>query len=180
MESSEDAEVLTRAIEKFLHEKKKRVASGDPIIEDHQDQLLLSSLISQLESSKPGGKTTIKEEECPASKGKGEDLEEIAKDIKEVKKQNKVTHILLSVLIILTLTWQVSEYSMISMMKDRISHPIRSIGGMFSGMFKGKMRLPDKKQTSNSKAQNNHNNSGGVPMQVPEMLQDLAFNNDEE
>ncbi|VVA92410.1 unnamed protein product [Arabis nemorensis] len=123
MESSEDVEVLSKAIEKLLHEKRKREASGDPFIEDHDDQLLLSTLISQ-----------------------------------------------------------VSEYSMISMMKDRISHPIRSIGGMLSGMFKGKIR-PIKSQlpeTSNSKDQNNHNNTGGVHIQVPELLQEFGFDNDEE
>ncbi|OAP12705.1 hypothetical protein AXX17_AT1G27720 [Arabidopsis thaliana] len=48
MESSEDVENLSRAIEKLLHEKRKREASGDAFIEDADDQLFLSSLISQV------------------------------------------------------------------------------------------------------------------------------------
>lgn len=48
MESSEDVEVLSRAIEKLLDEKRKREAAGDSFIEDEDDQLLLTRLISQV------------------------------------------------------------------------------------------------------------------------------------
>lgn len=48
MESSEDVEVLSRAIEKLLDEKRKREAAGDSFIEDEDDQLLLTKLISQV------------------------------------------------------------------------------------------------------------------------------------
>ncbi|KAJ4865974.1 Uncharacterized protein Rs2_02235 [Raphanus sativus] len=199
MESSEDVEVMSRAIEKLLDEKRKREAAGDSFIEDEDDQLLLTKLISQLESPNPFQKTlvTAKEEEesspdSSPSKGKHQDerrleesIEEIAKDIKEVKRQNKVTHILLSALIILTLTWQLSEYSMIYMMKERLTHPIRSIGGMFSGMFKGKL-FPNKNRlqgTSNAQEENNlHNGNGtnnGVHIQVPEMLREFGFDDDD-
>ncbi|CAD5313812.1 unnamed protein product [Arabidopsis thaliana] len=200
MESSEDVENLSRAIEKLLHEKRKREASGDAFIEDADDQLLLSRLISQLESPNPKGKEDVitgeeeeKEEESAdssPSKGKSEgqrqleeSIEEIAKDIKKVKKQNKITHVLLSATIILTLVWQLSEYSMIFMLKDRISHPVRSIGGMLNGMFKGKLR-PIKNQlagTSNSNDQNNHGNGShtGPQLQVPELLREFGFDDEE-
>ncbi|XP_018459919.2 uncharacterized protein LOC108830847 [Raphanus sativus] len=103
--------------------------------EDVYDQLLLSRIISQLESPNPFQKvvdTTREEEESSLpSKGKAkgerqleETIEEIAKDIKEMKRQNKVTHILLSAMILQTLNWQLSEYSMIYMLKERLTHPI--------------------------------------------------------
>ncbi|CAH2034046.1 unnamed protein product [Thlaspi arvense] len=204
MESSEDVEVLSRAIEKLLDEKRKREAAGDTFIEDDDDQLLLSRLISQLESPNPFQKTDVttkdeegeeEEEESAPSKAKSEaqrhleeNIEEIAKDIKEVKRQNKVTHILLSALIILTLTWQLSEYSMIYMMKDRLCHPIRSIGGMFSGIFKGKIHPIKHKltgTTSSSKEQHNDHIHGngtntGVHIQMPELLRDFGFDDDDE
>ncbi|KAF3597233.1 hypothetical protein DY000_02023323 [Brassica cretica] len=197
MESSEDVEVLSRAIEKLLDEKKNREIAGESFIEDDDDQLLLSRIISQLESPNPFPKaveTTREEAESSldslTSKGRAEgerqleeSIEEIAKDIKEVKRQNKVTHILLSALIILTLTWQLSEYSMIYMMKERLTHPIRSIGGMFSGMFKGKIR-PIKNKLSNARDEDNHHNGNGtntgVHIQVPELLRDLGFDDDDE
>ncbi|CAL9216415.1 unnamed protein product [Arabidopsis halleri] len=198
MESSEDVENLSRAIEKLLTEKRKREASGDAFIEDDDDQLLLSRLISQLESPKSKEKAGVitkeeeEEESADSSPSKGkregqrqleESIEELAKDIKKVKKQNTITHVLLSTLIILTLTWQLSEYSMIFMLKDRISHPVRSIGGMLNGMFKGKLR-PIKNQlagTSNSNDQNNHGNGTqiGPQLQVPELLREFGFNDDE-
>ncbi|XP_023645441.1 uncharacterized protein LOC17898347 isoform X2 [Capsella rubella] len=157
--------------------------------------------VTQLESPKLKGKTHGKAKEAekeeqspdssPPSKGKHEgkrhleeSIEELAKDIKEVKKQNRITHILLSAMIILTLTWQLSEYSMIFMLKDRISHPVRSIGGMLNGMFKGKIR-PFKNQltgTSTSKDQDNHGNGtdSGPQLQVPELLREFGFDDDEE
>lgn len=149
--------------------------------------------------TKTDGTTTKKEEEeeekeddnnSSPSKGKRtgqrqleESIEEIAKDMDKVKKQNKVTHILLSALIILTLTWQLSEYSMIFMLKDRISHPVRSITGMLNGMFKSKLN-PIKNQlagTSTSKDQNDGNgtNTTGAHLQVPELLRDFGFDDDE-
>ena len=48
MESSEDVEVLSRAIEKLLDEKKNREIAGESFIEDDDDQLLLSRIISQV------------------------------------------------------------------------------------------------------------------------------------
>ncbi|CAH8299348.1 unnamed protein product [Eruca vesicaria subsp. sativa] len=199
MESSKDVEVLTRAIEKLIDEKKNREAAGESFLEDDDDQILLSRIISQLESPNPFQKvveTTKEEEEEPSidssssSKGKGvdqreleESVKEIAKDIKEVKRQNKVTHMLLSALIILTLTWQLSEYSMIYMMKERLSHPIKSIGGMFSGMFKGKLG-PIKNKLSNANDEDNHQNGNGtntgVHIQVPELLRDIGFDDDDQ
>ncbi|KAL1187611.1 hypothetical protein V5N11_031602 [Cardamine amara subsp. amara] len=200
MESNEDVEVLSKAIEKLLDEKRKREAAGDAFIEDHDDQLLLSRLISQLGSPKTKGETdgiTKEEEEeeeesldASASQGKREgdrrleeSLKEIAKDIKNVKRQNTITHVLLSAVIFLTLAWQVSEYSMILMMKDRISHPIRSIGGMLNGIFKGKLR-PIKNQltgTSASKDQDNNGNGTltGAQLQMPELLREFGLDDDE-
>lgn len=48
MESSEDVEVLSRAIEKLLDDKRNREAAGESFIEDDDDQLLLSRIISQV------------------------------------------------------------------------------------------------------------------------------------
>lgn len=151
--------------------KEEEEEQSDEITEEEEEQ----SPESSPSKGKREGQTDLEES-----------IEEIAKDIKKVKKQNTITHILLSALIILTLTWQLSEYSMIYMMKDRLSHPIRSIGGMFSGIFKSKI-TPVKNQltgTSDSKEENKHHNgngtNNGVRIQVPELLRELGFEDDEE
>lgn len=64
--------------------------------------------------------------------------DEIVKELKEVKKQNRITHWLLSIMIVLTVTWQVSEVSLLLKLKDGLSHPFRSVGSMLTGMFKGR------------------------------------------
>ena len=47
-----------------------------------------------------------------------------------------MTHCLLSVMIVLTVAWQLSEVSLILKVKDGISHPFRSFGNMLKGMVK--------------------------------------------
>ncbi|KAL2510342.1 uncharacterized protein Fot_33989 [Forsythia ovata] len=64
--------------------------------------------------------------------------EEIIKELKEVKKQNFVTQCLLSALIVLTITWQLSEVSLILKIKDGFSNPLKSVSGIITGMFKGR------------------------------------------
>lgn len=63
--------------------------------------------------------------------------QEIVKELRRVRRQNTVTHWLLSIMIVLTLSWQVSEVSLMLKLKDGLSHPFRSIGSMLAGMFKG-------------------------------------------
>ncbi|XP_010531112.1 PREDICTED: uncharacterized protein LOC104807506 [Tarenaya hassleriana] len=211
MESSEDVEVLSKAIEKLLDERRKRDAAGDSFVEDDDDQLLLSRLLSQLETPKQMRNADDKAdgataEEQPADsstppdkpevrnqiKGRSENqkkelsTEELAEEIKKVKRQNTITHLLLSAMIILTLSWQLSEFSIIMTMKNRLSHPFRSFGGMLAGMMKGGVRpitdqLPEIQCAEPSKEQNNHNGTHSLPsLKVPEMLRDLGFNEDDQ
>lgn len=63
--------------------------------------------------------------------------EEIVKELRELKKQNFVTQCLLSVMIVLTVVWQVSEVSLILKVKEGLSNPLKSFGGVFSWMLKG-------------------------------------------
>lgn len=63
--------------------------------------------------------------------------EEIVKELKKVKRQNFVTHCLLSVMIALTVAWQLSEVSLILQVKEGLSNPFRSVGSLLSGMLKG-------------------------------------------
>lgn len=152
MESNQDIENINQTIQKLVQEKQKR---GDGFSEDDEEQLLLSRLLSQVESLKGDeklqksldreedetlkqGKAEAKNED--ASQGGGDTakitMEEIAKDLKKVKRQNTITHWLLSAMIVLTVTWQLSEVSMILKVKNGMSHPFRSFGTMLTGMLR--------------------------------------------
>ncbi|PON54975.1 Transmembrane protein [Trema orientale] len=156
----QDLELINVAIQKLMEERKISETSGESFIGDNEDdQLLLSRLLSQLESLKGESgldqpkasnefgesyradrEEDIKKSETTDS-GSDIDKEEIVKELKKVKKQNSVTHWLLSVLIVLTVAWQVSEVSLLlkvtHKVKDGINHPFKYLGGMFTGMFKG-------------------------------------------
>lgn len=62
--------------------------------------------------------------------------EEIVKELRKVRKQNLVTHCLLSVMIVLTVAWQLSEVSLLLKLKDGFSNPLKSLGGVVKGMLK--------------------------------------------
>lgn len=85
--------------------------------------------------------------------------EEIARELKKVKRQNVVTHWLLSAMIVLTLAWQLSEVSLILKVRDGLSHPFRSIGSVVTDFFKG----PAEKDKEADRRQ-----MGIPPLQMPE------------
>lgn len=68
--------------------------------------------------------------------------EEIIKELKNVKRQNTITHCLLTAMIVLTLTWQLSEVSLILKMKHGLSNPFKFIGGLITGFWKSRHPHP--------------------------------------
>lgn len=63
--------------------------------------------------------------------------EEIIQELKKVQRQNFITHCLLSAMLVLTVAWQLSEVSLILKVKEGLSNPLKSLGGMIIGMLKG-------------------------------------------
>ncbi|KAK7311979.1 hypothetical protein RJT34_10491 [Clitoria ternatea] len=91
--------------------------------------------------------------------------EEIMKELKKVKRQNFVTHCLLSVMIALTLTWQLSEVSLLLKVKDGVSHPFRSFGNMLKGMVK----IPDGNANQDDNKENPIESSSLPSLKIPDM-----------
>ncbi|KAM2745411.1 hypothetical protein PS2_021147 [Malus domestica] len=120
-----------------------------------EDRLLLHRLLSQLESLKGNGEirnyeTSTKtgeetsstngelkpeNESCGKADGGGAeiDTEKIVREVNKVKKQNSITHWLLSIMIVLTVAWQVSEATFLWKLNEGFRHPFRCIGGMLTG-----------------------------------------------
>ncbi|KAF5773687.1 hypothetical protein HanXRQr2_Chr13g0591331 [Helianthus annuus] len=92
MESkSQKVEVIKQAIKQVMEE------GGT------DDDRLLSKLMSQLDSE-PEPNSALSN-----SRSDEDEEEKILKELKKVRRQNVVTHCLLSVMILLTVTWQISE-----------------------------------------------------------------------
>lgn len=68
--------------------------------------------------------------------------EEIVRELKELKKQNFITHCLLSAMIVLTVAWQLSEVSLILKIKEGLSNPLKSVGSIVKGQIKGMIKGP--------------------------------------
>ncbi|KAF4390557.1 hypothetical protein CsatB_022670 [Cannabis sativa] len=200
-------ELVNVAIQKLKEEQRQIKEISE---DDDDDQLLLSRLLSQLESLKgennleqdvvglkklgeKGDNNDIDEEikseasnESDSNNGSSDilDKEEIVKELKKVKNQNRLTHWLLSTMIVLTIAWQISEVSLILKIKQGFNHPFKSVGGILTWMLKGSG------DTNNSKDEENHNNpfefeAPSLPsLKIPELphveLQDLTSSNQEE
>ncbi|KAL6193380.1 hypothetical protein ACLB2K_034464 [Fragaria x ananassa] len=162
MESKDqNVELIDEAIRRLLEERKSRGAAGESFFQgedDKDDHLLLSRLLSQLESLKEGihkaealtgpGEITAATSEGGGLEAKdrnggggggGEefDKEEIVKELNNLKRQNTITHWLLSVMIVLTIAWQASEVTMLLKVKHGLSNPFRCVGSLFSSLFSG-------------------------------------------
>lgn len=99
----------------------------------------LSSATEDVNSPPIGEAVSEHGEEGPACGGSRENAaaEEIVKELRTLRRQNFVTHCLLSVMIALTVAWQVSEVSLILKVKDGLTHPFKSFGSMLlTGMAK--------------------------------------------
>lgn len=140
-------------------------------------RLVLTGLLSQLDTLRGADKHQKPEISCDAEQiacADGEvehndeplnktevgscsmDNEEIAQELKKVKKQNFITHCLLVAMIVLTITWQISEVSLLLWLKNGVTHPVKSFGSMVKGMLpngrdKGKQQSFTKEKLNSTK-----------------------------
>ncbi|KAJ8759087.1 hypothetical protein K2173_003325 [Erythroxylum novogranatense] len=189
MESRQKLELLDQAIKKMLAEKENDEAGIALLSHDDNDQLLLSKLLAELESLKgdassenPKSKTAeslvgseLKEDE---KAGRLDGGEEIVKELRKLKRQNTVTHCLLSVMIVLTVVWQVSEVSLILKVKDGLSHPFKSFGSLLSGLVKNPVTSIQEAEKQNSSSTQQSPEAAYLPaLNMPEIPHvDLGLN----
>ncbi|KAJ8569615.1 hypothetical protein K7X08_006192 [Anisodus acutangulus] len=108
----------------------------------YSDSLLLDSLKEETPLDQMNQSTNMQETPSVNKVEEAEDdevnreKEKVVKELKKIQKQNFITQCLLSAMIVLTVTWQLSEVSLILKMKDGLNHPLRSIGSMITGWIK--------------------------------------------
>ncbi|XP_047963610.1 uncharacterized protein LOC125208096 [Salvia hispanica] len=103
-------------------------------------QPLLSKRESSLEEE---DENATDEEEKLEKERDSSSSKEIIKELKNIQRQNTITHYLLTASILVTLAWQLSEFSLIFKIKQGFSNPLRSIGGA----IKGVLSASEQKQT---------------------------------
>ncbi|RVW40034.1 hypothetical protein CK203_081913 [Vitis vinifera] len=180
----DNVELLQLAIRRLADEKKNGRASV-------ADDDLLSRLIFQLESLKEDGaikqpKSSVEPNELhsPAvgemevksmatnevDAGSAEiGTEEIIKELKKVERQNSITHWLLSIMIVLILGWQLSEFSFILKVKEGLNHPFRSFGNLVIGMLKGPDNNGQDAEKQSSLTKKPQIETPPLPLRIPEL-----------
>jgi hypothetical protein len=63
-------------------------------------------------------------------------LAAIAKDLRKIKRQNTITHVLLGTVVLMTAVWQVNEVSFLLWLQRKLSNPFKSLGDLINP-FKG-------------------------------------------
>jgi hypothetical protein len=63
-------------------------------------------------------------------------LDDIAKDLNKIKRQNRITHILLGTIIVMTAAWQFKEVSFLLAVQRKLSNPFKSLGDMIKSTLK--------------------------------------------
>ncbi|KAI3919259.1 hypothetical protein MKW98_030395 [Papaver atlanticum] len=92
-------------------------------------------VVDSKQTSKEIACSTLDNVEVEKKNEKG--MEEVVKELKKVQKQNTITHCLLSVMILLTVAWQVSEVSLILTVKNKFTNPFKSVGNLIKGAIAG-------------------------------------------
>ncbi|KAK2443321.1 hypothetical protein QL285_014435 [Trifolium repens] len=195
MEKDRRLQLIDLAIQKHIHDKIDN-NSNHHNLKDYETeyQLVLSQLLSvseQLELSKrdetinQNKESNDKEKENEAvddGGGKGSeavDDEEIIKEVKKVKKQNFVTHCLLSAMIVLTVAWQLSEVSLVWKVKEGINDPFRSFGNMVKDTMKDvKEKVSDFKGKDDADDKENNESTSLTPsIMIPDITNNMDVPN---
>ncbi|KAL9678201.1 hypothetical protein QQ045_016040 [Rhodiola kirilowii] len=153
-------ELIQQAVQSLIDEHKKiQGLSVDQRLTSGEDdaQLLLSKLLLQLETLHAKSTSELEEvlggivldadslaadevDTITTPEGNHELSKEVAdeiiKELKKVRRQNVVTHCLLSAMMVLTLVWQLSEIALLSKVKNGLNNPLKALRGMLLGAIK--------------------------------------------
>ncbi|KAL6634279.1 hypothetical protein ACP70R_026950 [Stipagrostis hirtigluma subsp. patula] len=145
-------ELVQEAIHGFLEEK-RRGRQGEelgPMGSRQDEEGLLSSLLTKLDALEEDDDLSnvqpdsLRSNSQPGKGDKGKEVElaDIAKDLKRIKRQNLITHVLLGTVIVLTAVWQVNEVSFLLWVQEKLSNPFKSLGDVIKSSLKMRRRKP--------------------------------------
>ncbi|KAM7255740.1 hypothetical protein ACFE04_008638 [Oxalis oulophora] len=139
-DEKEKLDLINRAIQNLIEEKRKRQEN-----DDDDDHLLLSKLLSQLESLECNDPMLVANEApqyvtCPidGTRTSTSSRDEIVEELKKMERQNSITHFLLSAVILLNIVWQLSEVSLILKIKHALTNPFKWVGNIIAQKIVGR------------------------------------------
>ncbi|XP_019438301.1 PREDICTED: uncharacterized protein LOC109344127 isoform X2 [Lupinus angustifolius] len=148
MEDNGKVEIMDMAIEKLILDND----------DEAQYQLSLSQRNEQVLKQSKASTPSDTNRKCSRS-----EIDEVMKELKKIKRQNFVTQCLLSVMIVITIGWQLSEATILLKVKDGMNHPFRS----FKTMLKGMIKVPE----INGHEGDNKEHQSESPSLIPKMPQ---------
>ncbi|OAY68322.1 uncharacterized protein LOC109726141 [Ananas comosus] len=184
-------ELIQEAFQQLMEGKKQKQKQKGFEAEEEEEDLLISRLLIKLDSVERDGDSirsfeNSHEQEVPEPESKPESasvrnvrnvrksrteeaaLNEMAKDLRRVKRQNFITHCLLSVIVVGIAVWQFNEVSFLLAVKEKFSNPLRAVGDAIKGSIK--WRKKKKKQKLQIE--------GGVPELARGDLPKLVLNDE--
>lgn len=84
----------------------------------------------------PNGDLTNMNNNDISNLNEDEEEDKIVKELKKLNRQNFITNCLLSAILVLTVTWQISQVSIILSLKNGVTQPFRSVGSLFKSIIK--------------------------------------------
>ncbi|XP_078434510.1 uncharacterized protein LOC144705618 [Wolffia australiana] len=138
-----DAENLYEEIEQLVERRKNRRMErmkASELDEEEEDRLLSNFLsqLSTLKAMRPGSPST-----AGGAAAEQRRTDELAAELRKLKRQNTITHCLLTAMIVITGTWQLSEVSLLLILKNRLTSPFKSAANLLGKVLKGGRSLPE-------------------------------------
>ncbi|KAI0524888.1 hypothetical protein KFK09_004278 [Dendrobium nobile] len=150
MESEEDKKTKVDLLHAAVHQllEHRRINSN----RDREESLLLSRLLCQLESLDEEAHTTCLTK-CPygpkcCGANQEASIEKIARELRSIKIQNRISHCLLAVMIIITAAWQMSEVSLLLSVRDKLCNPLKIVGNLLRNSIKWREKKSEIEETT--------------------------------
>lgn len=151
--AQKDLDLIELALRRLLSDDKSHDLHGEDVqsklIRDEKDRDLLFRLLDQVNSLKAERGQNECENSLPRDDGNsdtelhGRDKiggqvrnEEVREEIRKVKKQNKLTHLILGIILASNVIWGFSELSVALLIRKKVNNPFRLIGSLMTGNFR--------------------------------------------
>lgn len=152
--AQKDLDLIELALHRLLSDDKSHDLHGEDaqsrLIRDEKDRDLLFRLLDQLNSLKAERGHNECENSLPTddrisdTEHQGNDKiggqvrnEEVMEEIRKLKKQNKLTNLILGVILASNVIWRLLEMSAALVIRKHISNPFRLIGNLIGGNGRG-------------------------------------------